>query len=140
MDKVKVLVAQKRRVDTFFTSQAANHGWAVKIKITNQMNTIEKSRSIEINTALGHSRIYGRATIGGLPATKDKSEQYSRKQAADIFAKHEAVEIVEYVTTGKKTDSTFLSFGEKQSPAGIAVVVASTGGKWGKSRRDYLPA
>ena len=139
MVNVKLFLAQKRRVDTFSTSQAANHGWAVKIK-SHTMNTIEKSRSIEINTALGHSRIYSRATIGGLPATKDKSEQYSRKQAADIFAKHEAVEVVEYVTTGKKTDSTFLSFGEKHSPAGIAVVVASTGGKWGKSRRDYLPA
>ena len=32
MAKVKVLVAQKRRVDTFSTSQAANHGWAVNIK------------------------------------------------------------------------------------------------------------
>ena len=37
---MKLFLAQKRRVDTFFTSQAANHGCTIKIKITHTMNPI----------------------------------------------------------------------------------------------------
>lgn len=63
--------------------------------------------------------------------------RYWSKQARDIFARFPAVHSVEVVRTGRKTDAVHLT---KDAPEpGWAVIIASTGGKWGKSRRDYLP-
>ena len=86
------------------------------------------------------SRIYNRDKMNDLKSTTNKSIQYSRSQARDIFARMPAIEVVEYVTTGNKTDSAFVgSRGTKHAPAGHYVIVCSTGGKCGKCRRDYRP-
>lgn len=71
---------------------------------------------------------------------RDVSENYWRKQARTIFEAHSAVNTVEVVFTGCKTDSQFLKRGQKQSPPGVYVILASTpGGSWGKARRDFMP-
>ena len=63
--------------------------------------------------------------------------RYWSKQARDIFTHFPSVHSVEVVRTGRKTDAVHLN---KDAPeTGWAVIIASTGGKWGKSRRDYLP-
>lgn len=70
----------------------------------------------------------------------DKSTQYWRAQAKKILAAHPEVTLVEIVRTGRKTDANNISRGDRNSNPLTAVVVASTGGKWGKSRREFYPA
>jgi hypothetical protein len=63
--------------------------------------------------------------------------RYWAKQARSIFARFPSVQSVEVVRTGRKTDAKRLV---KDAPEpGWAVIIASTGGRWGKRRRDYLP-
>jgi len=76
---------------------------------------------------------------GELPKEKDKSKQYWRKFALGIFARHSYIQSVECVRSGRKLDSKHLTRGAKYAPKGIWVAIASTGGRYGKSRRDYLP-
>jgi hypothetical protein len=64
--------------------------------------------------------------------------RYWTKQARDIFARFPSVQSVEVVRTGRKTDAVHLV--KDVLDPGWAVIVASTGGKWGKSRRDFMPA
>lgn len=64
--------------------------------------------------------------------------RYWAKQARDIFARFPSVHSVEVVRTGRKTDAVHLV--KDTLDPGWAVVIASTGGKWGKSRRDFMPA
>lgn len=85
------------------------------------------------------STTYLSATINELPATADKSTTYWRKQAKDVFAKQPSIHTVEVVWTGNKTDSRVIRRGEKNAPSGHVVILASTGGKWGKSRREFWP-
>lgn len=48
------------------------------------------------------------------------------------------IEIVEYVTTGNKSDSQYVGVRGKQfPPENVWVRVCSTGGKWGKSAVNY---
>lgn len=74
-----------------------------------------------------------------LHPTKDKSEQYWRIAARRIFAGAPKIEIVEIVHTGRKLDSEYLKRGDRHPPNNVVVVLASTGGRWGKSRRIYYP-
>lgn len=84
------------------------------------------------------SRVYHRHTLDGLTLTTHKSSQYSRKFAQTIFQSHAGIKIVEYVTTGRKTDSQFIGIrGCQTPPVGVYVYIASTGGKWGKSSKSY---
>lgn len=76
--------------------------------------------------------------IGNADA-KEVSVNYWRKQARAIFGRYPSVEVIEIVRTGRKTDSTILRRGVDIVPRECAVILASTGGSWGKSRRDYLP-
>lgn len=68
------------------------------------------------------------------------STAYWRCAARRIFAEHPEIEAVEIVKTGNKLDSSLLRRGDRHSPSGFAVVIASTGGKFGKSRMDFYPA
>ena len=77
--------------------------------------------------------------IGSTGDSKDAGINYWRKQARDIFARHPGVEIVEIVKSGRKTDSEILRRGSKWAPAEAYVIIASTGGRWGKSRRNFRP-
>ena len=87
----------------------------------------------------GPSRIYRRETLDSLKATTDRSLIYSRAAARRIFGNSPEVEIVEYVADGNKLSSQLVGRGDELAPAGTYVIIASTGGKWGKSRRDYQP-
>lgn len=89
----------------------------------------------------GASRIYYRDSIAKLPATTDRSRIYSRSQARQIFALSPHVMCVEYVTGGCKMESQLVGVrGMKRAPKGTHVIISSTGGRWGKSRRDYVAA
>lgn len=90
-------------------------------------------------TSQNGSMIYRRETINTLPATTDHSLRYWRAYVRDIFAKSPDVHLVEVVRTGRKTDSQIMRRGFGNAPEGCWVVIASTGGKWGKSRSDYPP-
>lgn len=70
---------------------------------------------------------------------KEVSVNYWRKQARYYFAKFPSVEVIEIVRTGRKTDSAILKRGSDNVPRECAVILASTGGSWGRSRRDFLP-
>jgi len=70
---------------------------------------------------------------------REVSENYWRKQARTVFAAHSAIETVEIVFSGRKTDSRFMKRGEQTAPPGVCVIIASTGGSWGRSRREFLP-
>lgn len=83
---------------------------------------------------------YTRAKLAALAPTDDHSLRYWRAAAKQILDRYAALELVEVVKSGNKMDSQYLQRGGKHSPKGIAVVIASTGGKWGKSRRNYYPA
>jgi hypothetical protein len=65
---------------------------------------------------------------------------YWRKQARDIFARYPQVDEIEIIITGRKSESQFISRGQYLPARNQYVVVASTGGKYGRSRRDYPPA
>lgn len=65
------------------------------------------------------------------------SINYWRKEARQLFAMRPELEIVEIVHTGRKTDSALLKRGKRISPFGTAVIIASTGGTWGRSRRNF---
>ena len=67
---------------------------------------------------------------------------YWRAAARKILSDRPDIHAVEIVHTGKITDATHLpgKGAHRPSEPGWAVIIASTGGKWGKSRRDYLPA
>lgn len=67
---------------------------------------------------------------------------YWRNAARKILAARPDIHAVEIVHTGNITDSNYLpgKGARRPSEPGWAVIIASTGGKWGKSRRDYLPA
>ena len=77
--------------------------------------------------------------IGSTGNSNDASTNYWRKQARDIFGRFPSVELVEIVKTGRKLDSSILKRGQHTVPGNLAVIIASTGGKWGRSRRDFLP-
>lgn len=77
--------------------------------------------------------------IGSTGNPKDAGINYWRKQAREVFARHTGIEIVEIVKTGRKTDSQVLLRGHRAAPSHAYVIVASTGGSWGRSRRDYPP-
>ena len=81
--------------------------------------------------------IYRRETIETLNPTKFKSLQYWRKQAKDLFEANNDTNMVEVVLSGNKLDSQILTRGQTKTPFGIVVVIASTGGKWGKSKRVF---
>jgi hypothetical protein len=78
--------------------------------------------------------------IGSTGDSRRASNNYWRKQAREIFGKYPSVEVVEIVKSGNKLDSGLLKRGDDRAPAGFFVIVASTGGSYGKSRRDYAPA
>jgi len=82
---------------------------------------------------------YKRGEMANLNPTKDRSLLYWRKQAREIFARDASVDTIEIVQSGNKMDSSILARGAKYAPAGKYVIVASTGGSWGKSRRDFAP-
>ena len=86
-------------------------------------------------------RLYSRDTLESLPAPPDGSAAYSRSVARDIFSRYPNIEFVEYVGTGRKTDSSFVGErGVYYPPANVVVYVSSTGGRYGKSSRSYYPA
>lgn len=76
--------------------------------------------------------------IGNADA-KEVSVNYWRKQARYYFEKFPTVEVVEIVRTGRKTDSAILRRGSDIVPRECVVILASTGGWWGRRRRDYVP-
>ena len=78
--------------------------------------------------------------IGSTSKSTDAGVNYWRTQARRMFERFPRVEVVEIVKTGRKNDSTILKRGSNSVPAECVVIVASTGGKWGKSRSDYTPS
>jgi hypothetical protein len=93
------------------------------------MNTVENT-------------IYRRTASNWIGSTggKRSSVNYWRQHARKVFRDYPTVEAVEIVHTGRKSDSGLLRRGADRAPAGFFVTIASTGGAWGKSRRDYPPA
>jgi len=81
--------------------------------------------------------IYHRRFMKCLPPSNSVSARYWREQAGNIFCKHPEIDEVHIVSN--KTDSDFLPRGVQHPPKGIVVIVQSSGGKWGKSRKDYYP-
>ena len=81
-----------------------------------------------------------RDAIGTMKANGDHSLAYWLKEAKGIFERHPEIHTIEIVRGGKKTDSTVLKRGQKHTPPGVWVVIASTTGRWGRSRGDYIPA
>lgn len=67
---------------------------------------------------------------------REISENYWRKQARTVFESHSAIQAVEIVFTGRKTDSRFLRRGEQTAPPGVCVILASA---LGRNRREFLP-
>jgi hypothetical protein len=91
----------------------------------------------EIKSQAG-SRIYRRENMAALKPTTGDSIKYSRSFARRIFERLPKIEIVEYVTTGNKTDSQYVGKrGVQTPPENVYVRICSTGGKWGKSASDY---
>ena len=87
-----------------------------------------------------HTIIYRRAYSNWLSShATDKSLTYWRCQARDIFTRYPGVTLIEVVRSGRKTDSSLLARGEDYPARDQYVIVASTAGKWGKSRRDFAP-
>ena len=87
-----------------------------------------------------HTIIYRRENTNWLSShAKDKSLTYWRCAARDIFSRYPSVTLIEVVRSGRKTDSSLLARGEDYPARDQYVIVASTGGKWGKSRRDFAP-
>ena len=82
---------------------------------------------------------YKRNEMANLKPTQDRSLLYWRKQAREIFERDASVDTIEIVRSGNKMDSSILARGSKYAPSGKYVIVASTGGAWGKSRRDFAP-
>jgi hypothetical protein len=78
--------------------------------------------------------------IGSTGDSRNASTNYWRAQARQIFEKFPTVEVVEIVRTGRKTDSAILKRGSDSVPCYCAVILASTGGAWGRSRRNFMPA
>mgnify|MGYP000865848211 FL=1 len=78
--------------------------------------------------------------IGSTGKSADASVNYWRAQARRMFERFPSVEIVEVVKTGRKLDSAILKRGSNSVPAECVVIVASTGGKWGKGRCDFAPS
>ena len=76
--------------------------------------------------------------IGNADAN-EVSKNYWRKQAREIFSRYPSVEVIEIVRTGRKTDSAILRRGSDTVPRECVVILASTGGAWGRSRRDFFP-
>lgn len=72
-----------------------------------------------------------------LPKTTNHSLIYWRAAARKILKTNPEKTVVEIVKSGRKTDSKALARGERYPPRHVYVVIASTGGKWGKSRRDF---
>mgnify|MGYP000096012446 CR=1 FL=1 len=102
--------------------------------MTTQIENIAKA------TSNPGSRIYHRDCMDSLqPTENNRSVIYSRAQARKIFERHPKIETVEYVTTGNKTDSHYIGKrGVEVPPIGVHVIICSTGGKWSKSRREYV--
>jgi hypothetical protein len=90
-------------------------------------------------TTKGPSKIYRREVMASLKPTQDRSLIYWRSQARSVFANYPNVQMVECVTNGRKTDSQVITKGDELAPEGVYVIIASTGGKWSKSRRDFRP-
>lgn len=77
-------------------------------------------------------------------AASGKSEAYWAKEAQAVFNRFPSVNTVETVHTGRLTDSEFLRKFQGKGKLGlpsreVAVIIASTGGKWGRSRRNFYP-
>lgn len=64
------------------------------------------------------------------------SQKYWLSQARNIFSRFGHIHVIEKVN--KKSFSMFLKRGSQTAPKGMAIIVPSTSGKWGKSRRDYI--
>lgn len=102
-----------------------------------EIQTANASQNDEIKSIPG-SRIYRRETIAALDPTANHSIRYSRSVARGIFERNPQINVVEYVTTGRKTDSQYVGTrGENHPPEDVLVYVCSTGGKWGKSKRVF---
>jgi len=69
----------------------------------------------------------------------DRSLTYWRSQARDIFFGYPTVDLVEIIRSGRKTDSELLRRGDGYAAPGQYVIIASTGGRWGRCRQDYRP-
>lgn len=69
----------------------------------------------------------------------DRSLTYWRSFTRTLFAKNPKIEEVEIVRSGNKTDSNFLTRGDKFPAENQCVIISSTGGKWGKCRREFFP-
>jgi hypothetical protein len=85
---------------------------------------------------------YIRVEMDRLSPTTDKSKQYWRAQARKIFASRPDIMVV-YVADLKTDLATaepvVVARGGDHTGPGIAAIVASSGGKWGKSRQNFLP-
>lgn len=81
---------------------------------------------------------YTRETINHLGPTGDRSLIYWRREVQKVFDKNSHIQTVEVIRSGRKTDSSYLPRGVKSPPAGVAVLVASTSGRFGRPRRDYI--
>lgn len=78
---------------------------------------------------------YSLKKLSQLAPTMDRSLMYWQREAKRILAKGNKT-VVE-VVRGNKTDSKVLARGQTTPPKHVHVIIASSGGKWGKSRRDY---
>jgi hypothetical protein len=89
---------------------------------------------------IGQSKIYRRETLESLQPTTNRSLIYWRAQARAVFQKKPEINIVECVLSGRKTDSQIMKRGNSLTPTGVVVIIASTGGRYGKSRKVFNPA
>jgi hypothetical protein len=64
------------------------------------------------------------------------SQKYWLSQAREIFYKFPWINVIEKVD--KKSNSKFMKKGSYYAPKGMAIIIPSTGGRWGKSRQNYI--
>lgn len=85
------------------------------------------------------STLYRRGDVRLDAPTTNHSDRYWRAQARRIFAVWAEVQQIEIVHSGRRTDSRFYTRGMTHAPRAIYIIIASTGGAWGKSRVDFRP-
>lgn len=79
---------------------------------------------------------YHREYMRLLEPTNDMSFRYWRRQANNIFEQYPQCNVVEIVRGGKIKNSFYLANEEIAKRSGAYIILCSTAGQYGKSRRD----
>jgi len=85
---------------------------------------------------------FSRATIADLPATTDKSEQYWRSDARSFFEHHPELDhyLMYRCKSSAIADGVIARGAKTTNLHGLCVIIASSGGRYGKSRKTFMPS